>query len=138
MSETELVVRYAETDMMKVVHHSVYPIWFEAGRTDFAEKLGYPYSKIEEEGVMMPLCKLECTFKGSARYGDTVIVKTSIKKLTPVRIELSYRIYKKGDNTLLTEGSTLHAWTNTDLKIINLKLIAPKIFTLFASNVVKE
>lgn len=138
MSETELIVRYAETDMMKVVHHSVYPIWFEAGRTDFAEKLGYPYSKIEEDGIMMPLCKLECTFKVSARYGDTVIVKTFIRKLTPVRIELGYQIYKKGDNTLLTEGYTLHAWTNTDLKIINLKLVAPQIYTLFESNMIEE
>lgn len=54
MSKTELIVRYAETDQMGIVHHSVYPIWFEAGRTDYMEKEGYPYSRIEEEGLMLP------------------------------------------------------------------------------------
>lgn len=47
-SETKLVVRYAETDQMGIVHHSNYPVWFEAGRTDFIRKMGLPYSKIEE------------------------------------------------------------------------------------------
>ena len=28
-SESKIVVRYAETDRMGIVHHSVYPIWYE-------------------------------------------------------------------------------------------------------------
>jgi len=28
-----LKARYAETDQMGVVHHSVYPVWFEVART---------------------------------------------------------------------------------------------------------
>lgn len=35
ISETKLTVRYQETDQMGIVHHSVYPIWFECGRTDY-------------------------------------------------------------------------------------------------------
>ena len=27
--------KVCETDQMGIVHHSVYPIWFECGRTDF-------------------------------------------------------------------------------------------------------
>ena len=32
--ETEIRVRYAETDQMGIVHHANYLIWFEAGRSD--------------------------------------------------------------------------------------------------------
>ena len=40
ISETTITVRYAETDQMGIVHHSNYPIWYEAGRTDFIKKMG--------------------------------------------------------------------------------------------------
>lgn len=38
VSETHLTVRYAETDMMGIVHHSRYYPWFEVARTDFIKK----------------------------------------------------------------------------------------------------
>jgi len=130
MSETEIVVRYAETDQMKIVHHSVYAIWFEAARTDYMEKAGYPYARIEEEGLMLPLSKLECKFISGARYGDTVVIKTFMKKITPVRLEIHYSAYRKKDSALLSEGITVHAWTDSSLKIINLKKKSPALYSL--------
>jgi len=137
-SDTEIIVRYAETDQMKVVHHSVYPIWFEAARTDYMEKAGYPYSRIEKEGVMLPLSHLECDFKEGAKYGDTVMVKTSIKTFSPVRIELKYKAYRKSDGAILAEGKTLHAWTDENLKIINLKKRLPDLYKLLENELEKQ
>ena len=53
-SETRLVVRYAETDMMGIVHHSRYYPWFEQARTDFVKKIGYSYSELEKMGFLLP------------------------------------------------------------------------------------
>ena len=136
-SDTEIIVRYAETDQMKVVHHSVYPIWFEAARTDYMEKAGYPYARIEKEGVMLPLARLECDFREGAKYGDTVLIKTSIKKFSPVRIEIKYKAYRKNDGALLAEGETFHAWTDENLKIINLKKRLPDLYKLLENEVEK-
>ncbi len=33
--ETEVRVRYADTDQMSVAHHANYLVWFEVGRTEF-------------------------------------------------------------------------------------------------------
>jgi acyl-CoA thioester hydrolase len=44
---SQIRVRYAETDQMGVVHHSVYPIWFEAARSDLFRSLGVPYGDFE-------------------------------------------------------------------------------------------
>ena len=48
ISKSIVNVRYAETDKMGIVHHSVYPIWFELARTDLSKEAGFPYSKMEE------------------------------------------------------------------------------------------
>lgn len=47
-SKSIVNVRYAETDKMGIVHHSVYPIWFELARTDLSKLAGFPYSRMEE------------------------------------------------------------------------------------------
>ena len=34
-----IVPRYAETDKMGIVHHSVYAIWYELARTEYFNKI---------------------------------------------------------------------------------------------------
>ena len=50
--ETKIVARYAETDQMGIIHHSVYPIWFEAARTEFIKLSGITYTQLEQQGVI--------------------------------------------------------------------------------------
>lgn len=136
VSQVKFTVRYAETDQMGVVHHSNYAVWFEAGRTEFIKSLGMPYSKMEEDGAMLPLLELKCNFKGFARYEDDILVKTYIKEYTGTRLLFHYDVYKIGNEKAITEGETLHVWTNTDLKPVNIKKYRPEIYDLIekASN----
>ena len=46
-----IVPRYAETDKGGVVHHSVYPVWFEMGRTELLRANGVAYKDLEAAGV---------------------------------------------------------------------------------------
>ncbi|HHV60227.1 MAG TPA: acyl-CoA thioesterase [Clostridiaceae bacterium] len=131
-SETKLIVRYAETDKMGIVHHSNYLVWFEAGRTDFVKKLGMSYSDIESMGIMLPLIELNCKFYGSATYEDEITVITSIKDITYTRIYFNYEILKKGCPKPIVTGETVHVWTNTGLKPVNLKKYKPEIYNLLA------
>lgn len=55
VSETMIRVRYAETDKLGIVYHSNYFPWFEEGRTDYMERLGFPYAQLEAEGLFLPL-----------------------------------------------------------------------------------
>lgn len=128
-TETSLTVRYAETDKMGIVHHSNYPIWFEAGRTDFIKQTGVSYSDMEARGVMLPLYEVTCRFKHPAKYEDKITVVTSLKLLTRVRLVLSYQILNADTGILLATGETLHAFTDTDLRPINAEKAAPDIYT---------
>lgn len=130
---TTFTVRYAETDAMGIVHHSNYPIWFEAGRTDFIKQLGMSYSEIEKRGLMLPLLELKCCYKGAARYEDEITVKTSLKEMSYTRLIFRYEVFKNGDQELITTGETMHVWTNSQLKPVNLKKAAPDIYHLIES-----
>ena len=46
--DIELRVRYAETDQMGVVHHSVHLVWFEMGRTEYCRAAGFSYAEMEK------------------------------------------------------------------------------------------
>lgn len=129
-SKTRLTVRYAETDQMAIVHHSNYPIWYEAGRTDFTEAMGMPYTKIEEEGVLFPLLELHCNYIQAAKYGDVVIVETSVTKLSMVKVEFSYKVYRESDGKLLNTGSTVHGMVTKKLRPINMKKEKKEIYDL--------
>jgi acyl-CoA thioester hydrolase len=131
-SETKLTVRYAETDRMGIVHHSNYPVWFEAGRTDFIRKLGLPYSKIEESGTMLPLIELNCRYKGSSEYEDDIRVITRIKEFSCTRMVFYYEIFKNNDLKPIADGETMHVWTNKDLKPVNIKKHAPEIYQMLS------
>lgn len=130
VSETKFIVRYAETDQMGIVHHSNYPVWYEAGRTDFIRKMGMPYSKIEETGILLPLIELKCAYKGAARYEDEITVKTSIKEYSGTRIIFNYDVYRNSDPTLINRGETVHVWTNKELKPLNIKKHSQEIYEL--------
>ncbi len=123
---SKVIVRYAETDKMGIVHHSVYPIWYELSRTEFIKEYGLTYTEMERQGIMLPLVEMSARFIMPADYEDELIVKTKIEKLTPVRIVFGYEVYKKGE--VINTGSTMHAITNVELRPINLKKVNPKLY----------
>ena len=51
--QTEVEVRYFETDAMGVVHHAHYLVWFEQARTHLCASSGYHYAEIEELGYFL-------------------------------------------------------------------------------------
>lgn len=126
-TETRFTARYAETDQMGIVHHSNYPVWFEAGRTDFLKKAGMANSEIETRGILLPLSHMECTFKNPAKYEDEIVVKTKIRKMTCVRIEFTYEVVNSEDGGLLATGATSHAWTDKHLKPLNIEKKLPEL-----------
>ncbi len=127
-SSTLLTVRYAETDQMGIVHHSNYPIWFEAGRTDFFSTIGQPYGQIEKLGVIAPLIGMKVQFRLPALYGDQVKVETKMSSLSVVKMRFAYNVIRQQDGHLLATGETEHAWTDSALKPVNLFKRDPQLF----------
>ena len=101
-------VRYAETDQMGIVHHSVYAVWFEQARTEYFRTAGASYADMEAEGFGAPVLELNVKFKQPTRYGDFVDVETSMIR-EGLKVRFEYKVYVNGN--LCTLGSTLHCMT---------------------------
>lgn len=110
-TQSSIEVRYAETDQMGVVHHSVYPIYFEQARVDWLRTMGMHYQKMEDNGIILPLNKLSVDYKKSAKFGDILNVKTSLNHLPSASIIFDYEI-KNQNEDLLTLGQTLLVFVN--------------------------
>lgn len=136
ISKTELTVRYAETDQMGIVHHSVYPIWYEAGRTDYIKMFGISYTEMEAAGVMMPLINLTCHYGIPAKYEDVVVVETRATKLSAAKMVLYYEVKRKNDGVLLGSGTTEHGFVDSKtFKPINVKKKLPELFSMIYNDI---
>jgi acyl-CoA thioester hydrolase len=113
-SETTIRVRYAETDRMGLLHHANYFVYFEIGRTELLRQRGLTYREIEDAGHYLVIVDIGCKFKRPAHYDDLLVLKTSVVKVTHVRIVHSYQLYR--DGFLLAEGHSTLAWVDRDGK----------------------
>lgn len=123
-------VRYGETDQMGVVYHGNYYTWFEVGRSEFFNSLGYTYKTLEEEGIILPVTESSCKYIKPAKYYDEIIIRTKIDTLKGVRIIFDYEIIRKEDNVLLAKGKTTHAFVNKELKPIRMKRVNKKVWEI--------
>ncbi len=106
-STTQIRVRYAETDQMRVVYHGNYAQYFEVGRVEAIRSLGFTYKDLEEMGVIMPIVELTSKFLRPAHYDDLLTIKTMLKALpTNHKIEFHQEVYNQHDK-LLTVGKVV-------------------------------
>jgi len=103
---TPIRVRYAETDAMGIVHHAVYPVWMELGRSDLLRLLGQAYSEWEAQGVFITVAELRVKYRAPARYDQEVSVRTWVKQAGRRKIVFGYEVTR--DEVRLAEGETVH------------------------------
>jgi acyl-CoA thioester hydrolase len=127
---TEIRVRYAETDAMGVAYHANYLVWFEVGRTALLEELGYPYAKLEEDGIILPVAECHVRYKAPARYDDRLLIHSTCTELRGVSMILSYKIENKKTGALLAEGWTKHAIVDRNMKPVKIRDVNPKLLQL--------
>jgi acyl-CoA thioester hydrolase len=110
--ETQVRVRYRDTDKMGVVYHAVYLEFFETGRTEMMRDYGLSYASIEANGVMFPLLEAYVKMMRPARYDDLLTITSSLSIPEGARMRIDYQIHCNG--TLLVSGFTAHAFTTVD------------------------
>ena len=111
-SITRIRVRYAETDAMGIVHHAVYPVWMELGRSDLLRELGQSYAEWEQRGVMMSVAEVHVKYRAPARYDELIEVRTRVKEAGRRKVVFAYEVLR--DGTRLAEGETVHVVTGPD------------------------
>lgn len=125
---SEVRVIYADTDAMGIVYHGNYIKWFEIGRCEYLRQIGFPYSKLEKEGLWLPVTSVTCDYKKPGLYDDVLEIATWVDKLGGASIIMKYEIKRKHTDELLVAGTTKHAITDEKLKPIRVKKAHNKLY----------
>jgi acyl-CoA thioester hydrolase len=100
---------------MGLVHHANFLVYFEQGRTELLRAGGLTYKDLEDQGFLLVLTKAEVNYRSPARYDDLLIVRTSVTRMTTVRIDHRYEVLR--DKTLLADGSTTLACVDREGRV---------------------
>jgi len=111
------VPRYAETDKGGVVHHSVYPVWFEMGRTELLRANGLAYKDLEKAGVFFVVAELHIKYRRPAKYDEKLQLETNCSAVTASKVEHTYKLKRCCDGEVLVEGSSILACVGAEGKI---------------------
>lgn len=85
--------RYGETDQMGYVYYGHYLEYFEVARTEMIRNLGLPYSKMEEEGIMLPVVDAAVEYKSPVYYDEEMKIEVLVYDMPAVRLSTWYRVY---------------------------------------------
>ncbi len=107
ITETQIRVRYAETDQMNVVYYGNYAQYFEVARAESIRKLGFTYKEMEALGVIMPVVEMQTKYLRPAHYDDLLNIKTILRELpADHRISFEHEVYNQ-EKKLLTLGKVI-------------------------------
>ncbi len=103
--ETQVRVRYGETDQMGYLYYGNYALYYEVGRAEMIRSLGLSYQEMEKKlGVMMPVMSLQMRFVRPALYDELVTIRTTLRELPTSTIMFHHELFNE-KKKLLNGGS---------------------------------
>ena len=109
--------RYSETDQGGVIHHSVYPVYFEMGRTELLRANGLAYKDLEAAGVFFVIAELRIKYRRPAFYDEKLNLETICTNVTASKVEHSYKLTRPDTGELLAEAESVLACVDDKGKI---------------------
>lgn len=94
--DTQLRVRYGETDQMGYLYYGNYAQYYEVGRVETIRSLGLSYKELEEvHGIWLPVVNMDMRFVRPAFYDDLLTVHTEIRELPDEYITFHTEIFNE-------------------------------------------
>jgi acyl-CoA thioester hydrolase len=113
-------VRFVETDLMGVVHHSNYLRWFEMARVEYLRSANVLLPDLIADGILFPITDVQCKYRQSAHFDETICVEAVLVEFSRAKLCFSYRVLREKDGVLLAEGSTQNVFTDNKGRITRL------------------
>ena len=90
---------------MGVVHHAVYLVWFEEGRSAYIRERGWSYADIEKSGYYLAAGELSAKYSRAARYDQEITVKTWIQGYKSRTLTFGCEVVDARSDEVLFEAS---------------------------------
>ena len=127
ITEYAVETRYPDCDRMGVVHHAVWPIWYEAARSDWLERAGFPFALSQEKHVNPAMVDLQLSYRAALGYPERVTVRVTPELLAPKKLALTYEL-RREDGSLAGTARSFHIWTGPDNRSYDLEAGLPEVY----------
>ena len=105
--QTQVRVRYKDTDQMGIMHHSNYIVLYETARTEWLRDMGLTYAEIERRGVMSPIIEVQSRYHYPAFYDEVLTVKVMMDEMPSARLNIASEVYNEAGRLMNTGRVTL-------------------------------
>ncbi|MFL5924512.1 MAG: acyl-CoA thioesterase [Gaiellaceae bacterium] len=105
--ETEVRVRFAETDAQAIAHNSVYLVWFELARIDYLARFRGGYPGLRAEGIEALTVESHVRYLAPTRFDDRLTIRARCGELRGARFRFDYVVEREGEP--VADGWTAHA-----------------------------
>jgi len=119
--------RFCETDLMGIVHHANYLVYFEAVRVEWLRRRGVSFADWARRGMHVPVVEAAVSYKSAAFFDDELLVEARLTELRSASIRLEYRLLR--GEVLIAEGSTRLAWVNAERRLQRIPEDVRKVLT---------
>lgn len=113
--ETEIRVRYYETDAQGVVHHANYFQYFELARVEQLLAQGYDYAHLERDGILLVVNKISAKYYRPGRFGDILRLQIRTVRARGARIDHQYRVLRGQE--IIAEGESTIACVDREGRV---------------------
>ena len=110
-NETQVRVRYAETDRMGYAYYGHFAAYFEVARVEMLRNIGFTYKILEDEGIILPVLEFTIKYFRPAYYDNLLTIRTTINELPGMRIRFSYETFNE-EQILLNKAETTLVFVN--------------------------
>ena len=129
-------VNYYETDKMGITHNSNYIRFMEEARVDFLSQIGFPFDKIEEEGIISPVIRVEYSYRKTTTFAHVISIKVEVDKLSPVKLCLKYELTCNGE--VCGIGKSEHCFLNQEGRPVIVEKEKPEFFNALKNSMEKQ
>lgn len=105
--DTEIRVRYGETDKMGFLYHARYLDYYDVARSETIRRLGTTNLALENDGFRLPVISAKVDYGQPARYDELLTVRCIVREMPGVRMRFDYEVYRENGERINTGHTVL-------------------------------
>jgi acyl-CoA thioester hydrolase len=115
-SESEIRVRFIESDPAGILHFAHYGNFIDIGKNDFFRKYQGRPRKPGDDGVSTVLVQTSFDYKAIARFDDVMILETTLEFVKNTSFALGFRFRNKETGAVLCTANAIYVSLSLETK----------------------
>ena len=112
----DIKIYYEDTDCGGVVYYANYLRYMERARTEYLDERGISVKDLMGQGTLFTVSRVEIDYKSSARYGEIIVIETSLPEVTGATLLFEHTMKEKTSGRVLVEAKARLVCVDASIK----------------------